>query len=224
MEGNPGSDSTGDMSSEKIILDNLSDPNDVSIVHNDGILYYVVYGWANIKKRIEIHVSRESAEAYILGVLIGSSDSCAITTLQHHSAPNTKSDLLVKTVLDKDAWFSYDGLIKIDKNAQKSNAYQRNENLILSENAHVDTRPELEIFANDVRCTHGATIGRLANEEVFYLRSRGLVEEEAVRLIVYGFVESVISRIPDEQMRADIIQWYEQHQIRVPNFASHNQR
>lgn len=189
------------MINPKIILDNLSDPQDVSITHSEGVLYYVIYGWAETKKRIEIHLTGEGAETNILGILIGSSGACGITTLQHHAAPNTKSDLLVKTILNGDARFSYDGLIKIDKDAQKSNAYQRNENLLLSEKTHVDTRPELEILANDVRCTHGATVGRLNEEELFYLRSRGILKEEATQLILQGFIDSILQRIPGSSER-----------------------
>lgn len=185
----------------RIVLDNLSNPSDVSITHEDGILYYVLYGFSTMEKRIEIHLTKEGAEADILGILIGREGECSISTLQHHQAPNTKSDLLVKTVLSGDAHFSYDGLIKIDRDAQKSNAYQRNENILLSSRARVETKPELEILANDVRCTHGATIGRLNEEELFYLQSRGIEEKNAATMILRGFIEHVIARIPAGNQR-----------------------
>src|SRR3989338_4557715 len=134
-----------------------------------------------------IELAGEGAEATILGAFVGKDDDdFKIHTLQLHKAPNTLSDLLIKTVMEGNAKFNYDGLIKIEKNAQKSNAYQRNENLLLSENAHVESKPELEIEANDVRCTHGATMGMIDEEEIFYLMSRGINRKDAEGIIVEG--------------------------------------
>lgn len=143
-----------------------------------------------------IELVGENAEATILGAFIGKKDEeFTIHTIQHHKAPNTKSDLLIKAVLGGRSKLTYDGLIKIEKNAQKSNAYQRNENLLLSDQAHVESKPELEILANDVRCTHGATMGMVDEEEIFYLMARGIPRSKSEQLIVEGFLQGVYDKM-----------------------------
>jgi Fe-S cluster assembly protein SufD len=138
----------------------------------------------------------EGAEANIVGVFIGKDDDVfKIHTLQLHKAPKTKSDLLIKSVMGGNSRLMYDGLIKIEKQAQQSNAYQRNENLLLSDKAHVESKPELEIEANDVRCTHGVTVGMIDEEEIFYLMSRGILRSDAEQLIVDGFLQGVYDRM-----------------------------
>ena len=189
----------------KIIVENISDhPEEISLtVQENEVLYYLVYGFSNAVKRVTVILAGEGAEANILGVLLGQEGRCALHTLQDHQSPNTKSDLLVRTVLGGSAAFSYQGKIVIERSAQHSNAYQRNENILLSSQAHVDTKPELEILANDVRCTHGATVGKLDDEPIFYLQSRGLAKKDAERLILGGFIGHVLARIPDEKIKND---------------------
>ncbi len=122
-------------------------------------------------------------------------------TQQDHFAGHTTTDLLFKGVLKDKARTVYQGLIHVHKNAQRSDAYQANRNLNLSPKARADSIPGLEIEANDVRCTHGATIGQVDEEQMFYLRSRGLSEALAQRLIVEGFLEPLMDRIPLETVR-----------------------
>ena len=122
-------------------------------------------------------------------------------TQQEHFAGHTTSDLLIKGVLKDKARTVYQGLIHVHKDAQRSDAYQANRNLILSPKARADSIPGLEIEANDVRCTHGATVGQVDEEQMFYLRSRGLSEAHAQRLIVEGFFEPLMDRIPLESAR-----------------------
>ncbi|MBI4137463.1 SufD family Fe-S cluster assembly protein [Candidatus Roizmanbacteria bacterium] len=138
----------------------------------------------------------EGAEANIVGIIQGRGDEkFTIRTHQLHKAPNTTSDLLLKSVLRDESQIDYKGVIKIVKGAQKSNAYQRNENLLLSEKTHVESKPELEIEADDVRCTHGATMGMIDEEQLFYLMSRGLNKIESEDFIVEGFVQDVKKRM-----------------------------
>src|SRR5579864_4954210 len=118
-------------------------------------------------------------------------------TLQGHRAPNTRSDLLFKSALDDRSHSAYTGVIIIDRGAQRSDAYQANRNLLLSEGARADTEPKLEIEADDVRCTHGATVGPIDDEQLFYLASRGLDPETGSRLIVEGFFEEVFEKVGD---------------------------
>lgn len=153
----------------------------------------------------EIQLSGENAHAQILGVFIGRKDEqFTIHTRQLHKAANTTSDLLIKSVLYDSSRLNYDGLIKIEKQGQGSDAYQRNENLVMNENVRVDTKPELEILANSVRCTHGATVGKINKDQLFYLQSRGLSTKQAQKLIIEGFFESVIEKIKDHQLQKKV--------------------
>lgn len=143
-----------------------------------------------------IELAGEHAEANIVGIMMGNdSETFVVRTTQLHTAPNTTSDLLLKSVLRDASQIDYQGIIKIVKKAQGSNAYQRNENLMLSPKTHVESKPELEIEANDVRCTHGATMGMIDEEQMFYLMSRGMNKKMAEDTIVEGFVEDARERI-----------------------------
>ena len=122
-------------------------------------------------------------------------------TMQVHEAPDTTSDLLVKTVLRDHAKCLYDGGIRVEKAAQKTDAYQRNENLLLSEHAYAESKPSLEILANDVRCTHGATAGPIDEEELWYLATRGITKDKGEGLIALGFIASALMRIDNVQAR-----------------------
>ena len=122
-------------------------------------------------------------------------------TFQAHLAPSTTSDFAFKGALRDTASVVWRGMIKVEKDAQRTNAYQENRNLLLSPKAHADSIPGLEIEANDVRCTHGATIGQVDREQLFYLMARGLSRGEAERLIVRGFFSDVLDRIELESVR-----------------------
>jgi Fe-S cluster assembly protein SufD len=117
-------------------------------------------------------------------------------TRQDHRAPNSKSDLLYKGALDGSARAIFRGIIKVHKGAQRTDAYQTNRNLLLSDEARAESLPNLEIEADDVRCSHGATVGQLDQEHLFYLMSRGLSRSQAERLVVMGFLGEVLSRLP----------------------------
>ncbi|KAB2648722.1 MAG: Fe-S cluster assembly protein SufD [Verrucomicrobiota bacterium] len=123
-------------------------------------------------------------------------------TLQIHQAPNTKSDLLYKNVLQDKARTIFSGLIVVDQDAQKTDAYQSNRNLMLSDSAEANSLPGLEIQANDVRCTHGATTSRVDPEELFYLQARCIPEAKAHELLVFGFFEEVLNRLEDDELHA----------------------
>jgi Fe-S cluster assembly protein SufD len=123
-------------------------------------------------------------------------------TLQIHQAPNTKSDLLYKNALRDQAKTIFSGLIIVDPDAQKTDAYQSNRNLMLSEEAEANSLPGLEIQANDVRCTHGATSSRIDAEQEFYLQSRGIQKEMAAELLTFGFFEDVLNRLENDELHA----------------------
>lgn len=123
-------------------------------------------------------------------------------TLQIHQAPNTKSDLLYKNALRDQAKTIFSGLIIVDPDAQKTDAYQSNRNLMLSEEAEANSLPGLEIQANDVRCTHGATSSRIDPEQEFYLQSRGIQRALADELLTFGFFEEVLNRLASDELHA----------------------
>jgi Fe-S cluster assembly protein SufD len=122
------------------------------------------------------------------------------TTLDH-AKPHGTSRELYKGILSGQATAVFNGRIIVRKDAQKTDAIQRNKNLLLSENAVIDTKPQLEIYANDVRCTHGATIGQLDPEAMFYLRSRGLGEQAARHLLIAAFATEIVDGIKIEAVR-----------------------
>ncbi len=142
------------------------------------------------------------SEANLLGVYFGHGrQHFDMHTTQDHESPQTTSDLLYKAALKDSAQSSYQGIIRIPKNAQRSDAYQANKNLLLSQNAKARSVPKLEILADDVRCTHSATVGTVDPEETFYLESRGLSHEDAVQMVVEGFFEQVFARIPSSEIQ-----------------------
>jgi Fe-S cluster assembly protein SufD len=122
-------------------------------------------------------------------------------TQQNHLAPHTTSDLLFKGALKGKSRSVWQGMIYVAPGAQKTDGYQANRNLVLSEFARADSIPGLEILADDVRCTHGATVGRLEQEPLFYLESRGIPQKDAERILVEGFFDPIMQRIPFDGVR-----------------------
>jgi Fe-S cluster assembly protein SufD len=145
------------------------------------------------------------AQVFVHGFMFGEArQHFDLHTLQQHLADHTTSDLLIKSCLKDRARSIYQGLIQVAEGAQRTDAYQANRNLLLSDTARADSIPGLEILANDVRCTHGATIGNVDPEQLHYLMTRGLPRLDAQRLIVEGFFAPVIDRIPLESVREQL--------------------
>ncbi|GMV36894.1 MAG: hypothetical protein AMXMBFR61_14020 [Fimbriimonadales bacterium] len=137
----------------------------------------------------------EGARSDMLGLTFAKADQhIEYHTVQHHRVGNTESDLLFKAAVSGKARSVYSGMIRIEKGAQRANAYQTNQNILLSKEAHADTIPNLEILANDVRCSHGATVAPLDPNQIFYMTTRGIPPLEARRLIVAGFLDQVLDR------------------------------
>ncbi len=142
------------------------------------------------------------AEVQVNGVMFTEGrQHLSYNTYQHHQAPYCKSDLLYKTALQDRSRTVWRGMIRVDREAQRTNAYQRNDNLMLSRDARADSIPGLEIEADDVRCTHGSTSGRVDDQQLFYAMTRGYTRREAVRMIVTGFFQQVFDRITIESVR-----------------------
>jgi Fe-S cluster assembly protein SufD len=137
------------------------------------------------------------ANSDMLGLYFGDgTQHFDFNTSQDHVTPNTSSDLLYKGALDGSSRAVFRGIIRVHPGAQKTDAYQKNRNLLLSPKAHADSLPNLEIQADDVKCSHGATVGELDAEAKFYLMSRGLDRTTAERLVVLGFLGEVLSKLP----------------------------
>jgi Fe-S cluster assembly protein SufD len=148
------------------------------------------------KVRIENDLAGEGATSRVTGAYFADGEQhLDYDTFQEHIAPNTTSDFAFKGALRDAASVVWRGMIKVEKDAQRTNAYQENRNLLLSDRAHADSIPGLEIEANDVRCTHGATVGQVDRDQLFYLMTRGLSRGEAERLIVRGFFTDLLDRI-----------------------------
>jgi Fe-S cluster assembly protein SufD len=142
------------------------------------------------------------AEVQVNGVMFTEGrQHLSYNTHQHHMSPYCRSDLLYKAALQDRSRTVWRGMIKVDKVAQRTDAYQRNDNLMLSRDARADSIPGLEIEADDVRCTHGSTSGRVDEGQVFYAMARGYTRREAVRMIVAGFFQQVFDRITIESVR-----------------------
>ncbi|HUP01546.1 MAG TPA: Fe-S cluster assembly protein SufD [Gemmatimonadota bacterium] len=157
----------------------------------------VTLGASVARSDVETDLQAEGANSEMLGIYLGDSDQhFDHYTYQLHQAPHAGSDLLYKGALKDRARSVFRGMIRVMPGAQGTDAYQTNRNLILSEDAHADSLPNLEIEADDVRCSHGATIGQQDEQQIFYLMSRGLSREQAEKLIVSGFFEEVLARVP----------------------------
>lgn len=154
------------------------------------------------RAQVETVLGGERGDVQMLGVYFAEADQhFDMRTLQDHAAPQCTSDLLYKGALKDHSHTVYSGLIRVQPGAAKTDAYQANRNLVLSDHAKADSKPELEILNNDVRCTHGSTVGQVDEDQLFYLESRGVHRAEAVRLIVEGFFEDVINRLRVEEVR-----------------------
>ncbi len=150
----------------------------------------------------QVHLVGPGASSHVNGVLFTRGrQHITYNTIQRHAAPHCNSDFLYKAVLQDRSRTVWRGMIKVDVGADKTDGYQRNDNLLLSDHARADSIPGLEILADDVRCTHGSTSGRVDDELIFYAQSRGFTRAEAIRMIVTGFFQQIFDRITIESVR-----------------------
>ena len=185
-------------------------------VGRDAELDWVAGGFGSKKGKIRIEndLAGQGGTSRVTGAYFADgSQHLDYDTLQRHIAPNTTSDFAFKGALRDKARAVWRGMIRVEEDAQKTNAYQENRNLLLSPDAHADSIPGLEIEANDVRCTHGATVSQVDREELFYCMARGLSRGEAERLIVRGFFTDVLNRIELEPVREAVTEALE---ARIP--------
>lgn len=155
-----------------------------------------------IRNNTNARFKGENAEAHLNGLYFGK-DSAILDNhlLVDHQVPNCQSNQLYKGILDDEATGVFNGKIFVKLDAQKTNAFQSSKAILLSDNAAINTKPQLEIFADDVKCSHGAAIGQLGGDEVFYLRSRGIPEKEARAMLTYAFANDIIQAITVEEVQ-----------------------
>jgi Fe-S cluster assembly protein SufD len=157
------------------------------------------------RHNISVALNAEGAECRVDGLyIVGTGQHADTHSLINHLRPHCTSRQLYKGILDGKSRAVFNGKVFVHKDAQQTDAQQTNRNLLLSNEARVDTKPQLEIFADDVKCAHGATVGQLEEEELFYLISRGLSPDIARNLLTYGFAEEVISTIKIESIKAQL--------------------
>jgi Fe-S cluster assembly protein SufD len=170
-----------------------------AILGRDSVLRSsaVSLGGDYARLRSETLLEGEGGESDQLAVYFADeSQMLDFRTLQDHDAPRTRSNLLFKGAVEDVARSVYSGLVRLRTTAQKANAFQTNRNLVLSEGAHAESIPNLEIEANDVKCSHASTVGPIDDDQLYYLESRGIPPEDAERLIVLGFFDDVLERLP----------------------------
>jgi Fe-S cluster assembly protein SufD len=170
----------------------------------------LVYPGVSCDVKLDVHLVGEGAEANIYGAYVcGGDEKVKIAVDMHHDVPHCNSRQLFKGIAGGKSRVDFYGKIIVAQDAQRTEAYQENHNILLSEEAKVDTKPQLEIYADDVKCSHGATIGRLNEEEQFYMRSRGISLEDAKVLQMISFIAPVLENIQDEAQREKVAAEFE---------------
>ena len=173
-------------------------------------LVLLVYPGVSCDVKMDVRLLGEGAEANLYGAYVcGGSENVKISVDMHHDFPHCNSRQLFKGIAGGVSKVDFYGKIIVAQDAQRTEAYQENHNILLSDGAKVDTKPQLEIYADDVKCSHGATIGRLNEEEQFYMRSRGITLEDAKVLQMISFIAPVLENIEDENEREAAAQRFE---------------
>jgi Fe-S cluster assembly protein SufD len=166
-------------------------------VARDGSLDWITLGFGSANGKVfqETQLAGPGAHGTVTGAYASRGrQHLDFDTLQEHAAPDTTSDLAFRGILADRSSAVWRGMIKVDPGAQRTDAFQESRNLLLSKRAHADAIPGLEILANDVRCTHAAAIAQIDREQLFYLRSHGLPEADANRLVIEGFLQALVER------------------------------
>lgn len=167
--------------------------------------FTLTLGSALSRNQVHTELLGRNAKCKLYGVNLLNKHQIADTTITiDHIAPECQSDQFYRSVLDDASRGIYQGKVYVDKNAQKTDGYQLSNAILLNEGAEMNAKPELEIYADDVKCSHGATSGMIDDEQLFYLRSRGIPEEDAKSLLIKAFVSSVVEKISDENIQAQL--------------------
>ena len=184
----------------------LIDNTFVSQEHSSSYsLHTFSFGGELIRNNLNIFQNDERIESSINGItIIDDNQHVDHNTLIHHRKPNCNSYQDYKGIFGGKSVGVFNGRVLVEKEAQKTNAFQANNNVLISDKAVINTKPQLEIFADDVKCSHGCTVGQLDKNALFYLRSRGIAEKEATALMMYGFANKVLTSVEIPEIKARI--------------------
>ena len=193
------------VSAQGLAKDSWLFANQRAEIERDANLDWIALGFGSArgKVRMETKLAGKGSSARVTGAYAGNgAQHLDFDTRQEHAAPATTSDLAFRGVLEDSATAVWRGMIRVDRGAQQTDAFQESRNLILSKRAHADAIPGLEIEADDVRCTHAAAVAQIDAEQLHYLRSHGLSEPDAGRLIIEGFLEALVERLKGDSRAA----------------------
>ncbi len=180
----------------------------------DSFSFALRGGW--IRSDTHIELAQPFAKCQLQGLYLGQyKQHIDHHTFVHHAQPNGCSNEFYKGILLDQARAVFNGRVLVAKDAQKTDAVQKNKNLLLTNQAEVDTKPQLEIYADDVKCAHGATVGQLDSQALFYLRSRGLDAEQARSLLIEAFALEIIEQVPDAALQPTLVRWLYQELARI---------
>ena len=164
------------------------------------------FGGKITRNNLEFHHEGEHITSNLNGIsVIGDNQHVDNHTLVHHKYENCESHELYKGIFDERATGVFNGKVIVNKEAQKTNAFQQNDNILIGDKASINTKPQLEIFADDVKCSHGCTIGQLDERALFYMQSRGIPEKEAKGLMLFAFCNEVVEKIRIPALKSRII-------------------
>ncbi|MBN9311584.1 MAG: Fe-S cluster assembly protein SufD [Chryseobacterium sp. 39-10] len=165
------------------------------------------FGGKLVRNNLDFIHNGENINSFMNGItIIGKNQLVDHHTAVHHNTPNCESYQNYKGIYKDQSHGVFNGKVFVDKIAQKTNAYQQNNNILLNEGATIDTKPQLEIFADDVKCSHGCTVGQLNKDAMFYLRARGISKKEAQALLLYAFANDAMQNIDIEELKTKITQ------------------
>lgn len=183
-----------------IIISNESQNKIYEVTENNDFLILIT---KPSKIDLEFKFLKEDITVHIYGIVsLAGSDEATLNIKSKHLSPSANSRVHIKSVLKDNAKFNFEGLIDIAKDAQLTDAYLQNDNLVIGDDAVVNSSPQLEILADDVRASHGVTITTFGEEELFYLKSRGIEENKSENLITHGFLSQVLNGVTAEQLKA----------------------
>jgi Fe-S cluster assembly protein SufD len=195
------------MDTKVIYLDGVSEKKDIVVQKDENkIIIFCVFNDSDTEFDISVNILGENSEVKLFGIVLCSGNQkIKIRTNQIHNTGNSTSELQLRSILFGTSRLDFRGLIRIEKNSANSIAFQKNQNILMSKNAWVESKPFLEILANDVKCMHAATMGKIDEEKFYYLKTRGIEKKQGEKLILEGFIKDVLDKIPDRKIADNIV-------------------
>ena len=187
---------------------NYDTVKELNLESNEDVFLFIS---KNSKVNVTLHINKEGICANLYGIVIGrNNDVIDANIISNHNVGNSKSYVYIKSVILDKSIFNFNGLIKIKKNANLSDAYLKNDNLVISQDAKVNSKPQLEIESDDVKASHGVTIKTVSDQEKHYLMSRGLDNTLSQKLIIEGFIKDLTCKITNKYIKNKIATTYEE--------------